>query len=200
MSEPYELGDNEDAVRFGRTLLIASARPILDQQVVAIVSPANRRGAMGVGVAGAVRMAGGIEIEREAMAKAPLGLGTALATGPGLLGRRGVIEVIHAVISDSLGSPTRTETIRRATAAALKLADDARLKSIAMPPLGSGLPAQGVTGAMGFAPMIEEMVAYLRRFSSRLERVVLVCGDAREAREVGKMLREARVVWDDLRL
>lgn len=198
MSEPYELGDGEDAVRFGRALLIASARPILDHQVMAIATPANRRGAMGVGVAGAVRMAGGIEIEREAMAKAPLVLGTALATGPGMLGSRGVVEVIHAVVSDSLGSPTRAETIRQATAAVLHVADDARLKSIAMPPLGSGMAAQGLTEAMGFSLMIEEMVAYLRRFSSRLERIVLVCGDAREVREVGKLLREARVLWRDL--
>ncbi|MGI8486114.1 MAG: macro domain-containing protein [Thermomicrobiales bacterium] len=198
MSEPYELGDGEDAVRFGRALLIASARPILDHQVMAIATPANRRGAMGVGVAGAVRMAGGIEIEREAMAKAPLGLGTALATGPGMLGSRGVVEVIHAVVSDSLGSPTRAETIRQATAAVLQVADEARLKSIAMPPLGSGMAAQGLTEAMGFALMIEEMVAYLRRFSSRLERIVLVCGDAREVREVGKLLREARVLWGEL--
>ena len=194
------LGDDEDAVRFGRALLIASTRPILNHQVMAIVTPANRRGAMGVGVAGAVRMAGGIEIEREAMAKAPLGLGLALATGPGLLGSRGVVKVIHAVVSDSLGSPTRVETIRQATAAALQVADEARLKSIAMPLLGSGMAAQGLTGAMGFALMIEEMVAYLRRFPSRLERIVLVCGDAREVREVGRMLREARVMWDDLRV
>ncbi len=200
MSEPFELGDDEVGVRFGRAVLIASARPILDHHVQAIVSPANRRGVMGVGIAGAIRMSGGIEIECEAMSRAPLGLGTAIATSPGLLASQGVIEIIHAVVSDSLGSPTRVDIVRHATVASLKLADDKRLKTIALPPLGSGISALGLTGPTIFALIIEEIVAHLRRFTSRLERVVLVCRDAREVRDVGMTLRDARVLWDELKV
>jgi len=200
MTELLELGDGKDVVRFGRARLIASSHPMLEHEVSGVVSPANRRGVMGVGIAGAIRMAGGIEIEREAMAKAPLGLGTAVATGSGLLEQRGVTIIIHAVVSDALGSPTRADIVRHATIAALRIADANRLKSIAMPPLGSGAASLDLTGAMVFALMIEEIVAHLRRFTSRLERVVLVCRDDREAREIGNILREARELWDGLRL
>ncbi len=200
MTELLEPGDDKDVVRFGRARLIASSRPILEHEVSSIVSPANRRGVMGVGIAGAIRMAGGIEIEREAMAQAPLGLGTAVATSAGLLEQRGVTIIIHAVVSDALGSPTRADIVRHATIAALRIADANRVKSIAMPPLGSGVASFDLTGAMVFALMIEEIVAHLRRFTSRLERVVLVCRDDREVREISNIMRAARELWDGLRV
>lgn len=200
MTELLEPGDDKDVVRFGRARLIASSRPILEHEVSSIVSPANRRGVMGVGIAGAIRMAGGIEIEREAMAQAPLGLGTAVATSAGLLEQRGVTIIIHAVVSDALGSPTRADIVRHATIAALRIADASRVKSIAMPPLGSGVASFDLTGAMVFALMIEEIVAHLRRFTSRLERVVLVCRDDREVREISNIMRAARELWDGLRV
>lgn len=200
MTELLEPGDDKDVVRFGRARLIASSRPILEHEVSSIVSPANRRGVMGVGIAGAIRMAGGIEIEREAMAQAPLGLGTAVATSAGLLEQRGVTIIIHAVVSDALGSLTRADIVRHATIAALRIADANRVKSIAMPPLGSGVASFDLTGAMVFALMIEEIVAHLRRFTSRLERVVLVCRDDREVREISNIMRAARELWDGLRV
>lgn len=200
MTELLEPGDDKNVVRFGRARLIASSRPILEHEVSSIVSPANRRGVMGVGIAGAIRTAGGIEIEREAMAQAPLGLGTAVATSAGLLEQRGVTIIIHAVVSDALGSPTRADIVRHATIAALRIADANRVKSIAMPPLGSGVASFDLTGAMVFALMIEEIVAHLRRFTSRLERVVLVCRDDREVREISNIMRAARELWDGLRV
>jgi O-acetyl-ADP-ribose deacetylase (regulator of RNase III) len=200
MTELLEPGDDKNVVRFGRARLIASSRPILEHEVSSIVSPANRRGVMGVGIAGAIRTAGGIEIEREAMAQAPLGLGTAVATSAGLLEQRGVTIIIHAVVSDALGSPTRADIVRHATIAVLRIADANRVKSIAMPPLGSGVASFDLTGAMVFALMIEEIVAHLRRFTSRLERVVLVCRDDREVREISNIMRAARELWDGLRV
>ena len=71
MSDSFGREEDAAGVRFGRAILVASAEPILRQPVEAIVCPANARGVMGVGVAGAVRTAGGIDIERAAMAKAP---------------------------------------------------------------------------------------------------------------------------------
>jgi O-acetyl-ADP-ribose deacetylase (regulator of RNase III) len=190
---------DEEAVRFGRAIIVASAAPILDQPVDAIVCPANRRGVMGVGLSGMVRMTGGIEIEREAMAHAPLTIGTAVETTAGDLAARGVRVILHAVVSDSLGSPTRADIVRRATVSALQAVDRGRLKSVAFPPLGSGLAAIGLTTMMVFTYMIDEIVAHLRRFTSRLERIVLVCRDQREVREIGAALREVRQDWDGLR-
>lgn len=191
--------EEEDGVRFGRALLLATDRPILETGVEAIVSPANRRGVMGVGVAGLVRSVGGIEIEREAMANAPLVLGRSIATTSGALGEQGVRTIIHAVIADALGSPTREDIVRNATTSALQEADRRRVRSIAFPPLGAGMASIGLTSRMVFAVMIEEIVAHLRRFTSRLERVVLVCRDAREVRELTEVIRDARSLWDQIR-
>lgn len=186
---------HEPGIRFGRTLVVPLADSIFDLTVDAIVSPANRRGVMGVGIAGLIRLQGGPEIEREAMAHAPLTLGTAISTTPGHLAGSGTKAIIHAVISDALGAPTREDTIRRATTAALELADRSRLRALAMPPLGTG-PGPGRFGSDAvFLIMIEEIVAHLRRFTSRLDRIVLVCRDQREARAMEDALSEARRLW-----
>ena len=59
----------------------------------AIVNPANSFGYMGGGVAGAIKRIGGNEIEREAVSKAPIRVGSAIATTAGTLPCK---YVIHA--------------------------------------------------------------------------------------------------------
>ena len=54
---------------------------ITKQKVDAIVNPANSLMIMGGGVAGAIKRAGGKEIEDEAMKHAPVAVGNAIATG-----------------------------------------------------------------------------------------------------------------------
>ena len=53
--------------------------------VDAVANAANDRLWMGAGVAGALKRAGGEEIEREAVAKGPIAVGDAVATGAGRL-------------------------------------------------------------------------------------------------------------------
>ncbi len=185
----------EPGVRFGRTLVIPSAESLFTFGVQGIVSPANRRGVMGVGVAGSIRLQGGPEIEREAMAKAPMVMGSALVTGPGKLAEQGTKAIIHAVISDALGATTREDVVRKATTAALEAADRARIRSIALPPLGTGPGPRRFNSDTVLLLMIEEIVAYLRRFTSRLDRIMLVCRDDKEAREIENALVEARRLW-----
>lgn len=184
-----------DGVIFGRTTLQAVAGTVLDVPADAIVCPANRRGVMGVGVAGAVRLAGGVEIEREAMAAAPLAVGTAIVTGPGALGARGVKTIIHAVVADALGAPTSPDIVRRATSEALRLADRHRARTLALPPLGAGLGPGRLSTDSVAAMTIEETLAHLRRFTSRLERIILVARSADEADDLRALLREARDYW-----
>jgi O-acetyl-ADP-ribose deacetylase (regulator of RNase III) len=62
--------------------------------VDAIANAANNALWMGSGVAGAIKRAGGEEIEREAVAKAPIKVGEAVATGAGRLRAK------HAVFGD----------------------------------------------------------------------------------------------------
>ncbi|MGH3016295.1 MAG: macro domain-containing protein, partial [Gaiellaceae bacterium] len=80
-------------------------------EVDAIANAANDRLWMGAGVAGAIKNAGGEEIEHEAVAKGPIEVGDAVATGAGRLDAR---YVIHGAV---MGQDLRTDAdlIRRTT-------------------------------------------------------------------------------------
>ena len=103
--------------------------------VDAVVNAANDRLWMGSGVAGALKRAGGEEIEREALAQAPIPIGEAVVTTAGRLPAR---HVIHAA---AMGQDLTTDEtkIARATENALRRADELRLRSIAFPALGTGV-------------------------------------------------------------
>ncbi|MDQ3045046.1 MAG: macro domain-containing protein [Chloroflexota bacterium] len=178
--------------RFGRTGVFPVAGEPLSQQVEALVCAANRRGLMGTGHAGAIRLAGGATIERLAMAHAPLTLGTALLTSPGLLADRGVRAIIHAVVNDELAAPTRLDTVRRAIQAILVIADEQRFRSIAIPVLGSGTAPDRLTADIAASVLVEEVVGHLRRSPGRIERIYLIGRDEDESRLVTNLLAENR--------
>lgn len=108
---------------------------IASLDVDALVNAANDHLWMGAGVAGALKRAGGEEIEREAMAKGPIAVGDAVVTGSGRLKAR---HVIHAAV---MGQDLRTDAdkIRRATASALRRADEIGARSVALPAFGTGV-------------------------------------------------------------
>ena len=103
--------------------------------VDAIANAANDRLWMGAGVAGAIKRAGGEEIEREAVAKGPIAVGDAVATGAGRLQARWVI---HAAV---MGQDLRTsaQAIAAATRRTLEVADDLGAESLALPAFGTGV-------------------------------------------------------------
>lgn len=108
---------------------------ILELEVDAIVNPANSMLTMGGGVAGAIKRAGGEEIEREAIKNAPLKIGKAIVTTAGRLKAK---NVIHAPTMERPG-PTTTENIYKAMYATLELAHNANFRSIAVPGMGTGV-------------------------------------------------------------
>jgi O-acetyl-ADP-ribose deacetylase (regulator of RNase III) len=118
----------------GITLRIVEG-DICERDVDAIVNAANNELWMGGGVAGAIKRRGGPEIEREAMAKAPISIGESIVTGAGKLKAR---HVIHAAV---MGRDLSTDAgkIRSATVSALVRARELGLKSIAFPALGTGV-------------------------------------------------------------
>src|SRR5947209_10371407 len=93
----------------------------------AIANAANDRLWMGAGVAGAIKRAGGEEIEREAVAQGPIEVGEAVATGAGRLRAR---HVIHGAV---MGQDLRTsaDLVRRTTARCLEVADELGARSLA---------------------------------------------------------------------
>ncbi|RLE50371.1 MAG: macro domain-containing protein [Candidatus Methanomethylicota archaeon] len=108
---------------------------IVEEEVEAIVNPANSYMIMGGGVAGAIKKAGGDVIEKEARKYAPVPIGKAVATTAGKLRAK---FVIHAPTMEKPG-PTTIENVRLATLAALKCADDVKAASIAFPGMGTGV-------------------------------------------------------------
>jgi O-acetyl-ADP-ribose deacetylase (regulator of RNase III) len=101
----------------------------------AIANAANDHLWMGAGVAGALKRAGGKEIETEATALGPIERGTAVATGAGRLPARWVI---HGAV---MGRDLRTDAglVRRTTRACLALADELGCASLALPAFGTGV-------------------------------------------------------------
>ena len=134
----------------------------------AIVNAANDHLWMGAGVAGGIKRAGGEEIEREAMAKGPIHVGDAEATGAGRLKAKWVI---HAA---AMGQDLRTdaEQIRRATESALRVADEIGARSVAFPALGTGV------GGFPIDECARIMVTAAREHTGAVDRVIFaVRGD-----------------------
>lgn len=104
-------------------------------QADAIVNAANNALWMGGGVAGAIKRAGGKEIEAEAVRQGPIPVGEAVVTGAGTLAAR---YVIHAAV---MGTDLKTdaEKIRAATRNSLLRAEELGLKAVAFPALGTGV-------------------------------------------------------------
>lgn len=179
----------DSGVRFGRTVLLTAEGELFRQPVDVLMIAANARGVMGTG---GVRLAGGADIEREAMAQAPLTLGTAIFTLPGLLGERGVQSIAHCVINDQLGGPVRAEIVRRTIPFALRAIEERRFHSLALPLLGSGSAPGQLAPALVATAIVEELVAHLRRVTSRIERITLVSRSAEDIRILDDVLRVAR--------
>ena len=138
-------------------------------EVDAVANAANDRLWMGAGVAGALKRAGGDEIEREAVALGPIPLGTAVATGAGRLPARWVL---HGAV---MGQDLRTDAglVRRTTAACLDLAEELGARSLALPAFGTGVGGFPLDECARI--MVEEARAHEPR---TLERVVFaVFGD-----------------------
>ena len=150
---------------------------ITSLEVDAIANAANNHLWMGSGVAGAIKRAGGEEIEREAVALGPIEVGDAVATGAGRLAARWVI---HGAV---MGQDLRTdaELVRRTTESCLRVADELGAASLALPAFGTGV------GGFPLDECARIMVDAVRAHEpSSLERVVFaVFGtEARDAFDV----------------
>jgi O-acetyl-ADP-ribose deacetylase len=104
-------------------------------EVDAIANAANNHLWMGAGVAGAIKAAGGDEIEREAVAKGPIEVGDAVATGAGSLPAK---HVIHGAV---MGQDLRTDAglVRTTTRRTLEVAEELGARSVALPAFGTGV-------------------------------------------------------------
>jgi O-acetyl-ADP-ribose deacetylase len=141
-------------------------------EVDAVANAANDHLWMGAGVAGAIKRAGGEEIEREAVALGPIEVGEAVATSGGRLKAR---HVIHgAVMAQDLR--TSADLVARTTRRVLEVADEIGSRSVALPAFGTGI------GGFPLDDCAAIMVRETRSYEPQtLERVVFaVFGDEAE--------------------
>jgi O-acetyl-ADP-ribose deacetylase (regulator of RNase III) len=138
-------------------------------EVDAIANAANDHLWMGAGVAGAIKRAGGEEIEREAVTLGPIDVGDAVATGAGALHAR---HVIHGAV---MGQDLRTsaEQVECTTRRCLEVADELGAESLALPAFGTGV------GGFPLEECAEIMVRVARAHEARALRQVVfaVFGD-----------------------
>ena len=143
---------------------------ITQLELDALVNAANNRLWMGGGVAGALKRAGGKEIEDEAVKKGPIPIGEAIVTAAGKLKAK---YIIHAAV---MGQDLKTdaEKIRQATKDSLLRADELGIKSIVFPALGTGV------GGFPLDECARIMIGQVRQHSAReteLRRVVFALYD-----------------------
>src|SRR3989442_13467631 len=142
-------------ISIGQVSLETERGDISQARVDAIVNAANNHLWMGAGVAGALKRAGGAEIEQEAVAKGPVEIGEAIVTKGGALHAK---YVIHAAV---MGQDLRTDEskIGKATWNSLIRACELGIRSIAFPALGTGVG--GFPPGLAADPMITECLSFL---------------------------------------
>jgi len=131
----------------------------------AIVNPANSYGYMGGGVAGAIKRVGGAEIEKQAVSKGPIPVGKAVATTAGSLPCK---YVIHAPTMKQPAMRIGVENVKLATKAALDLATSLKIRSIAIPGMGTGV------GGVGTSIAAKAIVEIAKQYEDKIEKIMLV--------------------------
>ncbi len=121
--------------RINHTILELVAGDITEQSTDAIVNAANGQLVLGGGVAGAIRLKGGVTIQAECNEKAPIGVGEAVITTGGELKAK---YVIHAV-GPRMGEGDEDAKLERATWNSLKVADENNIRSIAFCAISTGI-------------------------------------------------------------
>jgi O-acetyl-ADP-ribose deacetylase (regulator of RNase III) len=163
---------------------------ITELEIDGIVNAANERLAHGGGVAGVISRRGGPTIQRESNERVRkhgrVRTGSAAITSGGKLKAR---YVIHAVGPVYDGTPRSAELLGSAVRAALQMADEHGLQSIALPAVSTGI--FGYPMGEAAQVMLSAAIAYLRG-TTKLERVVF-CLYGRAAFEVFARELEAQV-------
>ena len=131
----------------------------------AIVNPANSYRFMGGGVAGAIKRMGGTQIENEAIAKAPIPVGSAVFTTAGNLP---CSYVIHAPTMEQPAMRIGIENVKIATLAALQLGVELKLSSIAIPGMGTGV------GGVPVSEAAEAIVDIAKGFEKKIDKIILI--------------------------
>lgn len=155
-------------VRYGQVLFETRLGDITCEEADALVNPANSLLTMGGGVALALKTAGGEEVEEEALKKAPIPVGKAVATAAGKLKAK---YIIHSPTMPEPAARTDVSSVNKATKAALALARLLGLRSLVFPGMGTGV------GRVPYEKAASAMVKALKEHINEgtcLQRVILI--------------------------
>jgi O-acetyl-ADP-ribose deacetylase (regulator of RNase III) len=131
----------------------------------AIVNPANSYGYMGGGVAGAIKRVGGAVIEKEAISKAPIKIGNAVASTSGSLPCN---FVIHAPTMSRPAMRIDVENVKLATKAALDIGFRQNIKTIAIPGMGTGV------GGVPVEKAAKAITTIVKEYEIKFEKIFLI--------------------------
>jgi len=130
---------------------------ITEENVDAIVNPANTLLTMGGGVALKIKKKGGIEIEEEAKKKSPIKKGESIFTKGRKLSSK---YVVHTATMD-MDFKTDYKIIEECMESSLNLTEKMKIKSISFPALGCG------TGKLEIKKVAEIMIEKTLKFLSK---------------------------------
>jgi len=134
----------------------------------AIVNPANSQLIMGGGVAGAILRAGGNQIQKQALSRAPMQIGHAVATTAGKLKAK---YVIHAPTMTRPAMAASLDSVRAATKGALECAHQMHIQSLAFPGLGTGVGGLDLQDAAN--AIVEEIKSHIEA-GTTIKQIALV--------------------------
>jgi len=161
---------------------------ITEEEVDAIVNPANSMMIMGGGVAGAIKRKGGDIIEKEALSKAPVPVGLAISTSAGKLKAK---YVIHAPTMERPAMSIDVSNVYKASRAAFIEAERLGITSISLPGMGTGV------GGVSYRDAVKSMYKALKDLInegliSNLKRVRFVAWGDEAYNEFLKAIKEAK--------
>lgn len=149
---------------------------ITELEVDAIVNAANESLILGSGVAGAIARKGGPSIQEECLQIGYCEVGSAAITGGGSLPAR---HVIHAV-GPRMGEGNERGKLASATRAALTLAEQQLLGSIALPAISTGVFGYPLEGCAQI--MLRVIIDYTFEDLAALKRIIMCLYDAQAYR------------------
>lgn len=167
------MADDQELTRaFGRITVALVHDSIAARKVDAVILGANTQLLMGGGVASAVLARGGIEIQKEALARAPAPLGSVVRTRAGKLAAR---YVYHAVVIDEdVAKGTSIEDVDAAVRSILKSARADNSTTLAMPLFGAGVG--GLTVEQSLESVLETVEAVSATYDRDLTIEIVVFG------------------------
>ena len=119
------------------TKFVLVENSIIEEDVEAIVNPANENLVHGGGVAGLISRSGGPEIQVESDRKAPVPTGQATYTCAGALPFKYIIHAVGPVWRGGKGN--EKILLHSAVWSAMQLADDLKVKSVSTPCISTGI-------------------------------------------------------------